>query len=302
MSSTPPDVAPARVDGSMSLLVDMMTNTLDEAYADAARRRAEGESPTSGGPATEQVPLPRRLVALVLLVALGLVTGIAAAQVRRRDAAQDQGRAALAADVRARTTATDALAREAAALQTALGAVRDQALAADAQGREVSARLGLVELLAGTTAVIGDGLVVTLDDAEAVRGDAEAPGDLRGGRPGDGRVLDRDLQELVNGLWAAGAEAISVNDQRLTALTAIRGAGDAVLVDKRPLVPPYVVRAIGDPAQLEPRFVDGAAGRRLATYTSLYGLRLDVEPARGLRLPSARDPELRSAVPAGVQR
>lgn len=280
----------------------MMTNTLDEAYAEAARRKAAGDEPATGAAPAAVVPVPRRLVALVLLVALGVVTGIAAAQVRRRDAAQDPSRAALAADVRERIAATDELAVQAAGLQAALAAVRDEALAADARGREVSARLGLVELLAGTTAVTGDGLVVTLGDAPAARGDDSAPLDDRGGRPGDGRVLDRDLQELVNGLWAAGAEAISVNDQRLTALTAIRGAGDAVLVDKRPLVPPYVVRAIGDPATLEPRFVDGTAGRRLATYTSLYGLRLGVERGRDLRLPSARDPDLRSAVPAGVQR
>ena len=48
-------------------------------------------------------------------------------------------------------------------------------------------------------------------------------------------MLDRDLQVIVNGLWAAGAEAIAVNGQRLTACSAIRSAGEAILVDFRPL-------------------------------------------------------------------
>jgi uncharacterized protein YlxW (UPF0749 family) len=282
----------------MSLLVDMMTNTLDESYADAARRRTSA-APAPDAPPAPPTPLARRLTALLLLLALGVVTGVAAAQVRRRDAAQDRGRQALVEDVVARTAATDALADEAARLQVSVAERRAQALQADAAGRGVSARLGLVELVAGTTAVSGDGVEVVLDDAESPESQ-----DLqeRGGDLAAGRVQDRDLQELVNGLWAAGAEAISINDQRLTALTAIRSAGESVLVDKKPLSPPYVVRAIGDPQTLEPRFVDSPAGRRLATYTSLYGLRLRVSAARDLRLPASREPELRRAVPEGTQR
>ncbi|MGO1341870.1 MAG: DUF881 domain-containing protein, partial [Cellulosimicrobium funkei] len=56
-----------------------------------------------------------------------------------------------------------------------------------------------------------------------------------------------DLQRVVNALWAGGAEAVAINDQRLTGLSAIRSAGDAVLVDLQPLVGPYRVEAIGDP-------------------------------------------------------
>jgi uncharacterized protein YlxW (UPF0749 family) len=285
----------------MSLLVDMMTNTLDEAYADAARRRAgagAGAPAVPGGGSAES-PVGRRLVALVLLVALGVVTGMAAAQVRRRDAAQDAGRAELVSEVRDRTVATDELAQQAAGLQDEVAGLRDAALADDAAGRAAASALGLVELAAGTTAVEGPGLVVTLDDA------AQPPDpalDHRGGRPDDGRVLDRDLQDAVNGLWAAGAEAISVDGLRLTALTAIRAAGEAVLVDKVPLQPPYVIEAVGDPGALEPRFVDGAAGRRLATYTSLYGIRLDVRRADDLRLVAAREPDLRRAAPVGGSR
>jgi len=110
-------------------------------------------------------------------------------------------------------------------------------------------------------------------------------------------VLDRDLQQLVNGLWAAGAEAVSVNDLRVSARTAIRSAGEAVLVDLRPLSPPYVVRAVGAPATLQTSFVDGAPGRRLATYASVYGLRLSVEASDALTLAGSALTDLRAAVP-----
>ena len=66
---------------------------------------------------TTSTSMPRRLTALLLLIAIGVVTGIAAAQVRRRDAAQATGRAGLVADVRSRTTATDALAADAVTLE-----------------------------------------------------------------------------------------------------------------------------------------------------------------------------------------
>ena len=66
--------------------------------------------------------------------------------------------------------------------------------------------------------------------------------DPRDDRASDtGRVLDRDLQVMVNALWAAGAEAIAINGQRLTARSAIRYAGEAILLDFRPLVPPNVM-------------------------------------------------------------
>ena len=54
-----------------------------------------------------------------------------------------------------------------------------------------------------------------------------------------------DLQNVANALWAAGAEAIAINGQRLTATSTIRAAGNAILVDFRPVTSPYEVSAIG---------------------------------------------------------
>ena len=266
----------------MSLLVDLMAHAEDPAYAEAAAARADRPA----------VPPARRRAAAgaVLLALVGLVTGTAAAAVRGDDGGE---RAGLVREVQRRTAQSDALARQEEALRADVAARRDAALAGGDGGE--AALLRQLELASATVAVTGPGVVVTLDDRPA--GDEADPALPRGGQVGTGRVLDRDLQQAVNGLWAAGAEAISVDDQRLTARTAIRSAGEAILVDYRPLSPPYVVRAVGDPDRLEPAFVDGAAGRQLAAYTSLYGLRLQVTSSADLTLPAGSVPEPRSAVP-----
>ena len=274
-----------RVDGSMSLLVDTMADTLDSSYREAAERAA-GEPPAS--PAA---PPPRiRRSVLPVLVLLGLLTGTAAAQVRGRGDELDADRAALAEEVVERTRQSDALAAQLEAARAALAQEQAQALGATGDGQREVDRLARLELAAAAVPVRGPGLVVRLDDAPQ----AQAQVEERGGQAAQGRVLDRDLQDAVNGLWAAGAEAVSVNGLRLSALTAIRSAGEAVLVDFRPLSPPYVVRAVGSSAALERRFQTGVAGRRLATYPGLYGIALEVRRARALDQPAARLPVLRA--------
>lgn len=281
-----PPSAPPRTDGSMSLLVDMSAAALDPSYAEAAGQGG------SGGPRP-----PLRLSARVLagLLAIGVGTGVAAAQTRERADAVGASRRALLADVQESTAATDRLAAQAARLREAVRRTRAQLLSTDARGRVAADLVAALELASGTLAVRGPGLVVTLDDAKnAGVGDAE-----RGGQAGDGRVLDRDVQDVANALWAAGAEAVSVNDQRLTVQTAIRSAGEAVLVDLRPLTPPYVLRAIGDVDTLEPAFVDSPTARRFHSWTSLYGLAFQVRRADDLRLPAGSPPDLRLARPGG---
>lgn len=275
----------------MSLLVDIMADTLDQGYAE---RAARAEQVRPAGPV--RGPRPRRRLAPLLgILAVGLVTGTAVAEVRDRSRADQGLRGRLAAEVVQRTRDSDALALRAAGLRDEVTAVREQALGADAAGRAARQRLEALGAASATTAVRGPGVVVTVDDAGT--GDPVGDDPLRGGTVPEGRVRDADLQDVVNGLWAAGAEAVAVDGQRLTALSAIRSAGESVLVDLRPLSPPYVVEAVGDAARLEVRFVDGPSGRRLATLASLYGIRFEVARAEELDLPAAGTPDLRAARP-----
>ncbi|MCU1592181.1 MAG: hypothetical protein JWP11_3437, partial [Frankiales bacterium] len=236
----------------------------------------------------------RRVTAVLLLLALGLVTGTAAAQVRKRQAAAGTVRTQLVGEVHRRTADSDALAAQAARLRREVSAEQDVALASSSTGAAVARQLAALRLAAGVDPVTGPGLVVRLDDAASA---AAAESD-RGGQVASGRVLDRDLQDAVNGLWTAGAEAVAINGLRLSALTAIRSAGEAILVDYRPLSPPYTLRALGDPGTLEAGFAESAAGRRLSTYTSLYGLQLVVRRSDRQTLPGAGTPSLRLAAPA----
>ncbi|MDP9417593.1 MAG: DUF881 domain-containing protein, partial [Actinomycetota bacterium] len=171
---------------------------------------------------------------------------------------------------------------------------RRAALSLTGDGAVLTQRLVVLEAVTGAAPILGPGLRVTLDDARGERAGGGA--DPRQGEDAeDGRVLDYDLQRLVNALWESGAEAVSVNGQRVTALTAIRLAGEAIVVGYRPLAPPYVVDAIGDPAALEPALADSAGGRYLRGLVKNYGIGLEVAPRRRLELPAAAGLRLTAA-------
>jgi uncharacterized protein YlxW (UPF0749 family) len=72
-----------------------------------------------------------------------------------------------------------------------------------------------------------------------------------------------------------------------------------VLVDFRPLSPPYTIEAVGRPADLEVGFLDGKAGRSLQALAQLTGITWDLGRRDELRLTAATEPQLRSATPVG---
>ena len=274
--------APPRTDSrafeSPALFIDITTITVDPAYVEASARRANDPDAKPARPTT--------VLALGALLAVGGVWGVAAAQTRERAPAAAELRAALVKQVNERAALTGKLAEDRARLEAETAVAREARLADTAAGRRLSDEVARLELAAGGVAVSGPGLVVTLDDAEV------------DGESGETRVTDADLQSVVNALWAVGAEAVSVNDQRIGPLTAIREAGAAILVDYRPVSPPYVVRAIGDLDTLDPAFVDSPTARRLRTYGDAFGLQFDVERAKSLDLPASGTSRLRHARPA----
>lgn len=94
-------------------------------------------------------------------------------------------------------------------------------------------------ILAGVTDVKGEGIIVTLDDGDTV---------LEGS---DVLVHDSDVLTVVNELKAAGAEAISVNGQRIIATTAIRCVGPAIQINYQKVAAPFEIKAIGNAQYLE---------------------------------------------------
>lgn len=281
---------PRRPDASMSLLTDVLFNPLDPGYAQAAARRGHADADKFGSP-TE----PRRSRGVwlgVCLAALGVLVATAAAQVRDRAPSVARANQELLEEIDQRTAATSQLEDDVTALQRQVDRARVNGLRLTSIGREAAAGLDEVERAAGVTPVEGPGISVTVDDAEL---DDSGPGGTSAENDELGRVLDRDLQLVVNGLWAAGAEAVSVNGQRLSSLSAIRNAGDAILVDFRPLSPPYSVLAVGDPATLRTGFLDGSAGRMLRLYRETYKIRYDVQDETDISLPGVSSTTLRYA-------
>lgn len=98
-------------------------------------------------------------------------------------------------------------------------------------------------LNAGLVPVQGPGVIITLTDSTS---------ELQNGEnPNISIVHDSDLLMLVNELKASGAEAISVNGERITARSEIRCAGTLILVNSNKIGPPFVIKAVGNPDMLE---------------------------------------------------
>lgn len=129
--------------------------------------------------------------------------------------------------------------KERAALQEELGKLRTQL----AKGEGSSGELARVRMEAGLTTVTGPGVILTLDDSKRSRQPGENPNLYL--------IHDDDLLKVINELRAAGAEAISINDQRLLAMSEIRCAGPTLSVNNSRSAPPYEIRAIGNPQTLE---------------------------------------------------
>jgi uncharacterized protein YlxW (UPF0749 family) len=273
----------------MSLLVDMMTNTLDPGYAEAAARRAR-----TGAPDVPRWAL-RRGAAVAAAVLAGLILVTASSETRRSAPSVARARADLVGQVQQRTSEVTALQGQILALSAKVAQLRQAGLAGSSSGRSLAAQLADLQIAAGAVPVTGPAVRVTLTDAKLPAGPTDPTQQDQGGQ-----VLDSDLQHVVNALWASGAEAVAVNGQRVTALTSIRAAGDAIVVDFRPVDPPYVVTAVGDPDTLEQSFVSSSAAAALRTYSQAYGLGFVVKGLSGATLPAAAAPALYAAQPGAV--
>lgn len=267
---TPPPPAPGST-GAVGLLEYVTAHALDDDYQ-AAQREPDGR----------QI----KVLSVVVIAAFVVLLITAATQTSRNSVSDAAERADLAGQVTARQNELTGQQHRI----TRLTATNNRLNAALAGNEKLSggmrAQLTTLGVLAGTSAVAGPGLVVTVDDAPDARSSRQT-------------VLDTDLQQLVNGLWAAGAEAIAINGERITALTAIRQAGQAITVNYVDLTRPYVVSAIGNPATMPTRFADTANGQTWLDLHQQVGLRFDVTASQDISVPAAQ-PVLRSAsVPKG---
>ncbi|MFF7312298.1 DUF881 domain-containing protein [Streptomyces sp. NPDC008137] len=283
--STP--TRPRRPDASMSLLTNVMDHSLDDGYAEAAeRKKAAGDA---GLPKTLRAKLG--LAAGLVLAALIVTVGAAQARVAAPVVAKE--REELVDRIDRQSETADELEDSVDELRADVSARQREALK-----HSGSAGSDLVGILSGAAAVHGPGVKLVVNDAKDTGAGGDGDPREASGFSDIGRVRDRDMQRVVNGLWESGAEAVSINGQRLTALSAIRAAGDAILVDNKPLVPPYTVLAVGDGQRLSTRFQDSADGLYLNALQESYGIRTAISAEDDLRLPAAPSVIVRTAQPS----
>jgi uncharacterized protein YlxW (UPF0749 family) len=246
----------------MDLLNQIIRQPVDPDYALAAAR---GDDSTGG-----------RWTFAVLAMLIGALFAVAALQTTRAAPALQSERAELIARVQTAERQQDELRGRVTTLTEEITTLRAAALGDDDAARVVESNINALDPVVGNVAVTGPGVLVVVDDSPSAAADARD------------RVLDLDLQVLANGLWEAGAEAVAINGHRLSSLTAIRSAGDAITVDFRSLTRPYRVEAIGDPRTLQAYFVESSAGAWWNDLAQNRRMRYEISDVKQLDL--AADP------------
>ncbi|RBY80851.1 hypothetical protein DQ238_07315 [Geodermatophilus sp. TF02-6] len=192
----------------------------------------------------------------------------------------------LSALIAARQDVLVAQEEQLAALQARAQALTDQAASRDGAVAAAQARTEAGVLSAGLVALSGRGVEITLDDAPR-RPDGSLP---IGARPDDVVIHQSDVQAVVNAVWAAGADAVAVMDQRLIATSAVRCVGNVLLLQGRTYSPPFVVTAIGDAAAIRAQL---AASPQVALFQQAvddYGLGFAVRDRSQVTVPAYDGP------------
>lgn len=251
----------------VGLLTQVMTNTLDADYETVSARRGPDD--------------PRRarpLWVVTVLVAFGIMLGVSLLRTEQDRSGAEAERAELVDQIHQRQDRLDATYASLNSLRSDVATLQESAAAETVNEGEISQRAEELGVSAGTLPVTGPGVEITVDDA---------PNALPGSA---GIVRDEDLRLMVNGLWEAGAEAIAINSARLTPLTRISYAGEAITVDRRSISPPYTVQAIGNPDTLPARFLETSGGQHWSNLEVGLGIPFQIDEKQRLRL-SGEAPE-----------
>jgi uncharacterized protein YlxW (UPF0749 family) len=131
----------------------------------------------------------------------------------------------------------------------------------------------------GLTPVVGPGVKVTLDDApSSVAANGIEPDLLV--------VHQQDIQAVVNALWSGGAEAMTIQDQRVISTTAVKCVGNTVVLHGIPYSPPYVIRAVGDQARMREALAAAEPIQIYQQYVEAYGLVFQEKSEANVRIPA----------------
>ena len=251
---------------SMSLLTSLLANPLDAGYEHY--HEDHGSRPTG---------LFSRIAVFTVAVLLGFGSVIAIDSLRRP---VNDVKADLKEQAATRSSNVEALNDEVQSLGRAIEDLSQSGSPITVDGAR--------DLVTATRPVSGPGITVTLTDRSG-------PG------KGSGAVRDQDVAMVVNALWAAGAEAISVNGQRIGPDTFVRTAGSAILVNVTPVSSPYEVVAIGDSNALSVALVRGSTGDYLSAAQSVSGMTVSSKVSQALSVEALAPTSSQYAQPLDTQ-
>lgn len=146
--------------------------------------------------------------------------------------------------------------------------------------QEIRAEIDRLGTMYGTTEVSGPAVVVEMRDSSL----RESPT----GDPNDLVIHEQDIQAVVNALWSAGAEAMSVNGERITAASAVRCVGNTLLLHGSVHSPPYRIEAIGETGSLVQGLRDDPLAQRFRVFAEEFKLGYDVDVVSEVTLPAFR--------------
>ena len=175
----------------------------------------------------------------VALLALGFLIAAQLASEGPRVRYTTQERTPLVETANELQSQQDTLKQRILDLRSQIQLVEGQGEGSAATVRQLNDRLEQARIAAGLIPLTGTGIVIQLEDSKQ-----PVPPD---GSESDYLVGSRDIRVVVEDLWAAGAEAIAVNGERITPTSAIIDVGTSLLINSAYLTPPYQITALGPP-------------------------------------------------------
>ncbi len=219
-----------------------------------------------------------RVAAVVICLVAGLLIGVAHSSANGGDVGtRSVDLSVVVNDARERVLAADAKAAE---LQEQI----NRAAAGDVspQVEQARAEADALAPAAGLVPVVGPGIRVSMSDAPR-----DSDGNYPAGVDPDDLVIhQQDVQAAVNALWAGGAEAMMIMDQRVLTTSAVRCIGNTLLLQGRTYSPPFVITAIGDAATMSAALDREPGVRLLLQYVNKYHLGYEVTTLDEVELPA----------------
>lgn len=259
------------VDDSLRLIDDLTNRPLDPLFSDARLTQQKQRSKFS--------TWFTRIIVFIICIAVGFV-GIVFVRQLNTDPRR-QVRASLISELQAQNASLKKTTTEVTDLHTKVSRLSDSMPNAGPDST-----LTQDEMTNGALAVKGSGIVVTLADPVA-SGTANGNGPRENNANHIRVVTDSDLQNIVNLLWKAGAEAISVNGYRLGVSTSVRTAGQTILIGVNQVASPYKIEAIGNQKNLS-QAMDNDSQPGLYRTLNAAGINPQVSRSYSLRLPAAQ--------------